>query len=75
MEERLSVKCLSICNYFLISQFFTDKHYDMPSLVPTVSQKVDMAANALRRVAVLNHPLRQFLISLFLWCHTYLINF
>ena len=38
---------------FLISQIFTDKHYNMPSFVPAVTQEVDVTADTFRRVAVM----------------------
>ena len=50
---RLEVDGDKVSNHALISQILTDKHYDMPTLVPAVTQEVDVAANALRRVAVM----------------------
>ena len=50
---RLEVDGDKVSDHALISQILTDKHYDMPTLVPAVTQEVDVAANALRRVAVM----------------------
>ena len=36
----------------LISKILTDKHYRMPTFISAVSQKVDITANAFRRVAI-----------------------
>ena len=38
--------------YSSISQLFTNQHYNMPSFVSAVPQKMDVTTNALRRVAV-----------------------
>ena len=53
LVSRLEVDGDKVSEHALISQILTDKHYDMPSLAPAVTQEVDVAANALRGVAVM----------------------
>ena len=43
---------LNVSSSILISQILADKHHDMPSLIPTVAQEVNVATDALRHIAV-----------------------